>query len=298
MKSTDMEFTIQEQCCEAPLVTDEERGELICPICGTVQKEKMPEIAKEERPSYSEEGDSRRTAPQGMASMISRNGKDAFERPLSPQVRRNVERLRQWDRRSPKTRFDEKLIRKFSYIESVCRKLGFNKRMTAQVVQYSRKAHKKGLFRGRSMETMILALVYIVSQEWSMMRMLQDVVKEGGGKRRQVRRAYKVVCDAFSIPTHLPDYIQLISRIAHELSLSERTCRRAIAICEKMREMRLTGGQNPSSIAAVCITLACKKKKQPVLREAIARTANISGVSLRNGLKRIAPYMKEIEMIR
>ena len=119
------------------IITDPESGEDICSNCGIVITEKSEDIANPEWRAFTVEETNQRTrtgAPtslakydRGLATIISKKGRDASGQKLNTAMYSTYKRLRTWDNRIlHNSSADKNLFRAFSQLHSLKDKLGLS----------------------------------------------------------------------------------------------------------------------------------------------------------------------------
>jgi len=290
-------YAVCSMCAKGQLVTDQESGELFCSKCGAVLSERSPDTRAEWRHFQGEvESDSSRAGmpaslaihDMGLDTVIGETKFDVSGHRLSPPVLSGLKRLRTWDLRtklsSPTSR---SYIRAFDELRRLRDKLGLSNSITEKSAYIFRKAHQKGMLRGRSSSSVLAAAIYLAFRESNSPRTLKDICTASNTKRKNVTRCYRLILRELDLKVPPVDIYKCIARNANKLDLSEKTKREALRIMHTLSEddSESIPGKNPMALAASILYIACLVTKEEETQKEIAAAAGITDVTLRNRLK-------------
>ena len=151
--------TICSMCKEdQTIITDLLTGEIVCSKCGLVISDKIQDTRQEWRDFVNSEEakDRRRTGmptslarhDMGLYTMIGRGRKDARGQVLDASMRSTMGRLRTWDLRTQASA-NRNLRTAFNQLNILKDKLGLPDAIIEKTAYIYRKAHERGLVRGR-----------------------------------------------------------------------------------------------------------------------------------------------------
>jgi len=287
----------EEKCpeCGANLVYDSEHGEILCESCGIVV-----EAVIDEGPEWREfEGDNKRRArtgpprtvmrhDHGMGSQIDWKNRDASGRPLSPRSRRQMQRVRQWDRR---TRFSKAADRNLAYalleLDRMGSSLGLPRSVRESAAHVYRQALAKNLIRGRSIEGVVASCLYGACRMCSVPRTLDEIAQTGRIGRKEIGRIYRFLARELklrTVPTSPEDYV---GRFCSELKLSSKVQRRANDLLRTAAERELVSGRGPTGVAAAGIYIASILCGERRTQREVADVAGVTEVTVRNRYKEL-----------
>src|ERR687894_2736437 len=177
------------------IITDPESGEVICSNCGMVITEKYEDTANPEWRAFTTEEQNERSrtgAPtslakhdRGLATLISKTGRDASGQRLNAYADSTFKRLRTWDSRTQySSGADKNLMQAFSELDILKDKLGLSHAVIEKIAYIYRKAQERQLTRGRSISAMLSAAIYIACREMGTPRTLKDIVAASNVKRK------------------------------------------------------------------------------------------------------------------
>jgi transcription initiation factor TFIIB len=290
--------TICTDCGNSNLLRDYETGELICQACGIVVSNALLSTGPEWRAFDQEQRDKlpRVGAPvtwtihdKGLSTTIGWQDRDASGRKLSPEERARLYRLRKWHRRS---KVSDSTQRNLAHALSEMSKISYKLNLPRNVIETSsmiyRRAIQKQLIRGRTIQSVAVASIYMACRQCGVIRTLEDVAGAANITKKEAARNYRFLLRELkpSVPQVNPR--GYISKIVNKLALSGETERLAMAILNQASEMKLTSGRGPSGIAAACIYISSQLTDERRTQGEIAKEAQVTEVTIRNRYKELA----------
>jgi transcription initiation factor TFIIB len=280
------------------IVTDTDSGEIICSNCGTVISDKVQDISRPERRTFSveEENVTRRTgvptsiafADMGLTTVIDKYDRDASGRPLDAEMRLIMQRLRMWDLRvhshSPA---DRSLIKAFNELSMLKDKLALSNAVVEKAAYIYRKIQERGLIRGRTISGIMAAAVYIACREIGTPYTLRDIAAVNNIKRKDIARNYRKMTSQLDVKFPNIDPMKCISRIANKANLTEDTKRQAISIMKEVSKRQIAAGKDPMGLAASVLYVSCLKTGEDSTQAHIAKASGVSEVTLRTRYKEL-----------
>ncbi|NIP66645.1 transcription initiation factor IIB [Candidatus Bathyarchaeota archaeon] len=282
------------ECGGTQIVEDRSRGEYVCAECGFVVKEEKISQRPEWRAFTPEEkqAKSRAGAPtdysrydKGLSTII-RVDRDAFGRPLSPKVRRQMWRLRKWHIRAKMHESKSRnLMHAMNELDRLSDKLHISNSVRERAAMIYRDALDKDLTRGRAIDGIMAGSLYAACRLSHLPTSLDRFAEVSTRDKKEIARAYRLLLRRLHIQMPIHDPIDYVSKIAEKARLSGEIQGRAVRIIKKAKRKRLTMGKDPRGVAAAVLYIACKMKGKKVTQKQIASAANITEVTLRNRKK-------------
>lgn len=281
-------------CGSSNVYEDINRGEIICAKCGAVLDEYMIDTTQEWRAFDSEQMSrrSRTGAPltakrhdKGLTTEIGRGTTELFKVPIKK--RGQYFRLRKWQKRLITSK-DRNLSFALGELERLISFLGLPKTLHEEVSELYEKALEKGLVRGRSIESIIAALVYALSREYKSPRTLAEISQATGISKRELGRTYRYISRKLKlriVPSSAESYIP---RFASLLQLKESTEVKATEILRKALKKEVISGKGPCGCAAAAIYIASVLNGERRTQREIADIVGVTEVTIRNRYKEIA----------
>ncbi len=272
---------------------DSAKAEMVCKNCGTVVQESMLDLTQEWRAFDSDQRSKRaRTgAPlthtkhdKGLTTEIGKGAGELYKVPASK--RAQYFRMRKWHKRLVESK-DRNLSFALSELQRLVSFLGLPKSIHEDVAKLYEKAVDKGLVRGRSMESVIAALMYTVCREQGSPRTLEEISKASGVEKRELGRTYRYVARELGIRILPADPTDYIPRFASMLGLSDKVQARAMKILKKAKKEDVTSGRGPTGVAAAALYIAAVLEGERRTQREVADVVSVTEVTIRNRYKEI-----------
>jgi len=292
------------ECGSHEFIEDTQRGELRCAKCGLVLKEGIIDRGQEWRAFDSEQISSRaRTgAPltftkhdKGLTTEIGKGLGELYKVP--GKKRAQYYRLRKWHKRLIESK-DRNLSFALSELQRIISYLNLPKSVHERIARYYEDAVDKGLVRGRSIESVIAALVYAVSRQFGTPRTLDEIAEASGLEKREIGRTYRYVARELKIRILPAEPKDFVPRFCSILNLSDRVQAEAIKILKKAKKLDITSGKGPTGVAAAAIYIACVLVGEKRTQREVASIVNVTEVTIRNRYKELVEKLgleKEVE---
>ena len=277
------------------MIQDSEVAEIVCMDCGCVASEKLADRGPEWRAFNKEQREKRaRTgAPvtftihdKGLSTLIDWRDRDVLGRKIPSSQKAQLYRLRKWQRR---IRVSDGAERNLAFALSEITKISNNLSLPKSIFETAsviyRKALKKRLVRGRSIQGISAASVYIACRQCGLARTLNDVAAASNVSRRELGRSYRFLVNETNCSIPLIRPIQYVSRFSNQLELQGKVEVIASKILSAARELRLTSGRGPKGIAAAATYIASTLTGQTMTQREIAEIAQVTEVTIRNRYK-------------
>lgn len=276
-------------CKTYPVITDDEKGELVCGGCGLVLVENMPDDSYESHGYTQEEFMTQtRTGPsttltmhdRGLSTVIGKD-KDSTGKSLSSKTKFEFRRLRTWDQRS-KSRSTASLSKAFTHLNSMKTKLGIPDSVIESAAYLYRKAVAEKMTRGRTMASLVSAALYAACRENGIPRTLDDIAEAGNTERRVLSRDIRTIIKRLDLTLNQYDTTSFVSKISNNLKLKEKTKRDAYSILDRCEKEKISAGKHPVAQAAAALYVACILNGEKMSQRKLANVSGVSDVTIRN----------------
>jgi transcription initiation factor TFIIB len=285
------------ECGSTRLMRDYECAELVCMDCGFVIAAKIADRGPEWR-AFDDEQRAKRTrvgAPltytihdKGLSTMIDWHDRDIYGKSLSPGQKAQVYRLRKWQRRIRVSDATERnLAFALSEITKFANNLGLPKNIVETASVIYRKAVKERLIRGRSIQGMTAAAIYLACRQCGLARTLEEIAQASNVNKKEVGRSYRFLIRElnYSIPPLKPS--QYITKFSNQLTMQGKVEEIAHKILTAAKELKLTSGRGPTGIAAAASYIASVLTGERKTQREIAEIAQVTEVTIRNRYKEL-----------
>ncbi len=276
---------------------DYECAEIVCMDCGFVVAAKIADRGPEWR-AFDDEQRSKRTrvgAPltytihdKGLSTTIDWHDRDIYGKSLSPGQKAQVYRLRKWQRR---IRVSDATERNLAFALSEITKISNNLNLPKNILETAsviyRKAVKERLIRGRSIQGVTSAAIYLACRQCGLPRTLDEIAQASTVHKKEVGRSYRFLIKElnYSIPPLKPS--QYITKFSNQLTMQGKVEEIAHKILASAKELKLTSGRGPTGIAAAASYIASVLTGERKTQREIAEIAQVTEVTIRNRYKEL-----------
>lgn len=284
-------------CGSRDLLLDITRGERVCEDCGLVVEEEMIDQAGRTA-RYSEDGETNLHTGMVMNSLIHDKGlstglhwqnKDYSGRGLPSQTRSQFYRMRKWQARSrASSSIERNLETAYRELARLCAALGLGREAQEEAGTIYKMSIDRDLVRGRSIDGMVAASVYLANQKLHLTRTLDSIVAESQCNRKEVSRAHKIIKSTLKVRTEIPAPSIYVGRLCVELGLPMNVQRKTLLILTEATERELTHGRSPMGVAAAAIYIAGRLENCVRTQREIADVSDVTEVTIRNRYKELA----------
>ncbi len=287
-------------CGSTDLIYDPEKGEVICMKCGAVIEENVVDLKKEWR-SF-EEGDSSRAratghltytkADQGVGTSIS-----GSINKLSHEARSKVLRLKKWQTRIGSST-EKNLRMAMNDLKKIVDLLRLPKNVEEEASYIYTLAAQKGLVRGRNIDSVVVASIYIALRKLGIPRTLDEIASVTNITKKEISKVYRLLSKELKIKIKPIDPADYIYRFANLLHLKQETLELALELLKKAQEKKLVAGRSATGIAAAILYIASELNKEKKTQKEIAEVAGVTEVTIRNRYRELVKELGLEDKIR
>ncbi|TFG32457.1 transcription initiation factor IIB [Candidatus Thorarchaeota archaeon] len=284
-------------CGQNIFTEDYTRGEHTCTVCGLVASERTVDSGPEWRAFTAEERNARaRTgspmtltiADKGISTTIDWRNRDANGRVIGGNTRAAIYRMRKWHIRSMLHSSQHRNLGiAMNELQRLSSQLGVPRDVRETAALIYRKSLFKKLVRGRSIESVVAASVYLACRIHRIPRPLDEIVTETNVDRKQVGHSVRRIVSGISINVPLPSAKDLIPRVSSDLMLEGRTIKKATEIINQAKEKYVTIGKAPGGIAGAALYIAGILEEDRRTQREIAQASRVTEVTIRNRYKEL-----------
>ncbi len=302
-KQKKLQSVIQCETCdpsESKMITDVESGEIICNQCGIVVVQDLEDTNKIWHKAEDSTSDTRNGNPssltlydQGLATLIGNTNRDASGNVINTMMVTRLNKMRYHDKRSQINKSARNLIGAFRQLDSLKDKLGLTNALIEKTAYIYRKVQEAGLIRGRKINTVLAASLYIACREFEIPRTLREIASANNEKYRETARAFRDIVLYLGKQVPQIDLFKYIEKVGKKAKLEEKNLRHALRLLKKVQDVGLSAGKDPMGIVGAVIYLSLPKSDENITRKKIitqaiiADAAGVSEVTIRNVYKEI-----------
>jgi len=292
----------------AIVITDPESGEIICSNCGMVISQNTEDNTRPEWRSFGSEGGGRNNRSRtgmpttlarhdkGLTTIIGRTDRDASGNKIDASIRSKMERLKVWDFRSHSHDSTNKnLIQAFNELDKLKDKLCLPDAVIERTAYIYRKARQRGLVRGRTIDGILSAAIYIACRDLGVPKTLKEVAAASSIRFKTLSRSYRILVTELDISTPpVIDPMKCIVKVANNADLNENTKRRAMDVMNNITKREISAGKHPMAVAATVLYVSCLNTGVNKTQTDIADAAGITEVTLRNRYKDLKDKLPQL----
>jgi len=281
---------------------DYECAEIVCMNCGFVVAAKLTDRGPEWR-AFDDEQRAKRArvgAPltftihdKGLSTMIDWHDRDIYGKRLSPGQKAQIYRLRKWQRRIRVSDATERnLAFALSEISKIANNLSLPKNILETASIIYRKAVKERLIRGRSIQGVTAAAIYVACRQCGLARTLEEIAQASNINKKEVGRSYRFLVKEldYFIPPLKPS--QYVTKFSNQLTMQGKVEEIAHKILATAKELKLTSGRGPTGIAAAASYIASVLTGERKTQREIAEIAQVTEVTIRNRYKELVERLQ------
>jgi len=280
------------ECGSTRIIRDYEKGELICGQCGLVINENIRDLGPDWRAFDAEQKAKRArggvplkyTRPnKGLVTEIDKYNRDIRGTKISSGKQAQLYRIRKWHKRiSIASSMERNLIIALAELDRLASALGLPENIKEAAALLYRKAVKKELIRGRLIESVVAAVVYMICRVHNIPRTLDEISKSAGIEKKEIGRAYRFLKNELDIHVPLTDPSQYIPKFATALGASPKVQDEAVKLIRKALKKGLISGRGPTGVAAAALYIASALSGEKRTQKEVADVAGVTEVTIRN----------------
>lgn len=272
--------------CAGNIISLNQIGEVVCSQCGLVINERSVDFNHSDKRAYTSQEKKQREhtgAPissllpdMGLTTVI--NKKDINDPDLKRAVKWNTRIT--WEKRN--------LLIATTELKRISSNLNLPNHIKFEAIKLYKEAFKKKLLRGRSINSMIAACIYLAIRLKKIPRTLKEILEESAENEKDIRRCYRILIRELNIKSPNTDPSALIPTYIANLKLNHEVEETATKIVNTFSAKFSTSGKDPKGIVAGAIYLACKLKGLEFTQKQIADVVGITEVTLRSRFKELS----------
>ncbi len=271
--------------CQGYVISNNERGEVVCENCGLVINEKRVDISHSGIRAYNRnEKDKKESMGSPMSILMPNNSLSTiiYKRKIrNPDLKRAVK----WD--SQLTWENRNLLVAITELKRIGTNLNFPERIKRAAVLLYKEVVKKNIVRGRSIHGMITACAYYVCKDEKIPITFKEILNETAVNIRNIKRCYKILIQELNLKSPQLDVVSLIPRYCAELELDIEIEKEAVKLLSTFMTKLATCGKDPKGYCAAAIYFIAKFKNIPLTQKQVSTVIGVTKVTLRARYKEL-----------
>lgn len=284
-------------CNGLNIIQDMETGEIVCHDCGFVQSTDTMDRGRDWRAFNLEENNNKPRAgsplnlaihDQGLSSSISGQNRDYSGKSIKPDKRSQFYRLRKWNRRTKINSSNQRnLVKALGVMHQLANELNVPRSVTENAALVYRQMLSKGATRGRSIENLVAASLYIGCRMCNVSKSLTVISEAVHISKKEAARNYRYLINLLDQDVPGISTGKIISMLVNQLNRSGCVERVALDVLRVAYDLKITSGKSPSGIAAASTYMACILLDEKVNQGSVASKAGVTEVTIRNRYKEL-----------
>ncbi len=285
------------ECGSRSFSHDAERAEVVCNGCGLVLEEALLDRGPDWRAFDNEQMERRSHAGApltytqhdlGLSTVIDWRNKDASGKDISAAKRAQMYRLRKWQQRiRVSNSIERNLAQALTEMDAMSSRLDLPKNVREMAAKIYRKAVERGLTRGRSIEGVSAASIYLACRELGVPRTLDEISDAARLNRKEIGKTYRFVTRELGLNPRPSSPLDYIERFGSELKLSGRVRSKAREILTLAMNKEITSGRGPTGVSAAALYIASVLMGERKTQKEVAQVAGVTEVTIRNRYKEL-----------
>ncbi len=282
-------------CGNKAAVYDFQSKETVCDLCGCVLEQEKISRGPEYRIFTPQDKDTKprvTTIPLKVPTEIGPyyDSKGKRIQPSSQTLR-----LRKWQSRIAQDSITRNIRRAQNILNRLADNLHISRIVKETTMVIYKKALRKNLIRGRSINAIMAAALYAACRIMHIPKSPKQISKEANIDSKEINRDYRLLRLELKLQIPLTKHSIHIERIAGNLNISMKSQQLAWEIIQKAQEERLTAGKDPKGLAAAALYIVCIQCGEKRNQEEIADVAGVTKLTVRNRYKELKQALN-IEM--
>jgi transcription initiation factor TFIIB len=208
-------------------------------------------------------------------------------------MKAEVYRLRKWHVRTRTNKsIDRNLAHAMNELDRFSSQLNLSKALKESAAHIYRKMAHKNLIRGRSIEAMLIASIYLSCRLNNIPKTLDDFVEFALVDKKKIARCYRLILIELKINIQVSSPINFIPRFCAELNLSGRTQNRAAELLKLAKKYHITAGKAPTGLAGAALYVAAIQEGERRTQREISLAAGVTEATIRNRYKELVNHMR------
>lgn len=277
-------------CDSKSFENDSATGEKFCRECGTVIEEDKidttgPRTFSTEQKQNKERSGSKITFTRHDKGISTQIGSGSM-RNVSANKRGQYYRLRKWHSRSSGSK-SRNLKTAFNKISDLINQLNLTNSVEEEAARLYEKSVDEGVVKGRKIEKIAAASVFIVARNQRVPRTLKEFSKATEIDQREIGKNYRYLAKELDIDVEPVRAEDFVSRYSSKIGVSGQAQADARKVILKAREEGLTSGRSPDGIAAAAIYKSAKQNGEKITQREVSDVAGVTEVTIRKGSKQL-----------
>ena len=265
-------------------------GDVVCNQCGLVIDEKNVDFSHNGRRAYTNQEKISREQTGAPISILLPDMGLSTVIDKSKIINPDLKRAAKWNTRI--TWQKRNLLIASTELKRISTILNLPNYVKEDAMRLYIEAFKKKLLRGRSINAMVAACLYLACRRKKLPKTLQEILNEAAVNSKDVRRSYAILIRELKLNPPSTNPVSLIPKYMTDLGLNSEIEQLTTKILNAYRSKFSISGKDPKGLCAGAIYLACKLKNKEVTQQQIVQAIGVTEVTLRSRYKELKNKLK------
>ena len=276
--------------CGGSILFIEDKGETVCGQCGLIINERIVDFARSGKRSYTtQERNSREHTGAPISILLPDMGLSTVI-DLQKIINPDLKRAAKWNTRI--TWQKRNLLIATTELKRISSNLNLPNHVKEEAMRLYIEAFKRKLLRGRSINAMVAACLYLACRKKEIPRTLQEILDESSVSGKDVKRSVSTLIRELNLKTQSTDPVALIPRYISDLRLDSEIEELTTKILTTFISNFSISGKDPKGLCAGAIYLASKIRNNDLTQQEIVNSIGITEVTLRSRYKELKKKLK------
>lgn len=276
--------------CGGSIIFIEQKGETVCAQCGLIISERSVDYTRSGKRAYTnQERNSREQTGAPVSILLPDMGLSTVidkQKITNPDLKRAAK----WNTRI--TWQKRNLLIASTELKRISTNLNLPNHVKEEGMRLYIEAFKRKLLRGRSINAMVAACLYVACRQKEIPRTLQEITEEASAGAKDIRRSVSTIIRELNLKTHSTDPVSLVPRYMSDLRLNSEVEALTKKILNAYMSKFSIGGKDPKGLCAGAIYLACRIKELEITQQKIVDVIGVTEVTLRSRYKELKNKLK------
>ncbi|MFX0094051.1 MAG: transcription initiation factor IIB family protein [Candidatus Hodarchaeota archaeon] len=286
------------ECGAHELIQDYNRGDMLCAKCGLVIDAEIMYSGPDWRAYTSEEEKDRSHAgdpvswsrADNLRTHIGNVRRDGMGNRISKEKVAELRRQSRLDEREILSH-SRNLKTAFKELDRIKSQLSLPPQVVESSAVIYRKALTQGIVRGRSIDGMIAAAIYLSARSHGFPKTLKTIQEVSNIAMKELSSCVRILASELKFRYKPTDFLALCHQLGEKLNLTIHTRQVASEIINNAQKAGLTIGKNPVSVVSASLYIAAIQTGERRTQQQIASVADTTPVTIRNRFKELVKYL-------
>lgn len=287
---------VSQRCpfCDRGLIIDSVSGELICPKCGIVVRDRAVDNHPEWKAIDFEDKQKRVRVGAPLTFLLHDEGLSTFvgDKPYGSfsnfKQSNDAKKIRMTYSMIRVSAEERSLMKLLGKIEDLATKLSLPNNVAETAAYLIRSPKIKAFAKNKGQKEIAAAMIYLACRVCNVNRTLKEVADLADLKEKDVAKYYRALAQTFSTySVSRPRVSNYVTKLSNILNLPTKVERLALDLASKVEDSNISLGKNPAGLASSCVHIASTLFDESISSEDIASELGVTPLTVRNRTKEI-----------